>query len=319
MARFAQASMIISASYKTDIPTFYGEWFVRRLRAGYCKMVNPFGKQIVRVALDRDHVDAFVFWTKNVGPFLPHLAELHELGYPFVVHYAINAYPRALESRVVDAVRGVEHARRLREAYGPDVVVWRYDTIVVSDVTPPAFHVDNFGRLANQLRGTSTEVVVSFAQIYRKTKRNLDRAGRTNGFSWVDPTNDQKRDLLRQLAHLAATRGFRLSVCAQPDLVIPGVQRGRCVDAERIGRVVGRPIRAEPKANRPGCGCCESRDIGAYDTCPHGCAYCYAVSDHDLALGRFRQHDPDAEFLVPPPAGAVEIRSEDHQEKLPWT
>lgn len=42
--------MIISASYKTDIPTFYGDWFVNRLRAGYCKTLNPYNRQIVRDA-----------------------------------------------------------------------------------------------------------------------------------------------------------------------------------------------------------------------------------------------------------------------------
>jgi len=41
-----EVDMIISASYKTDIPAFYGEWFMNRLDAGYCDMVNPYGGQI---------------------------------------------------------------------------------------------------------------------------------------------------------------------------------------------------------------------------------------------------------------------------------
>jgi hypothetical protein len=86
--------MIISASYKTDIPTFYGEWFVRRLRAGFCGMVNPYNRQAYRVNLDRGSVDGFVFWTKNVGPFLKYLPEVQARGFPFVVQYTINAYPR---------------------------------------------------------------------------------------------------------------------------------------------------------------------------------------------------------------------------------
>ena len=62
--------MIISASYKTDIPAFYGEWFLNRLRAGYCKMVNPYGRQVYRVSLTPPDADGFIFWTKNLGPFL---------------------------------------------------------------------------------------------------------------------------------------------------------------------------------------------------------------------------------------------------------
>ncbi|MCA9049546.1 MAG: DUF1848 family protein, partial [Planctomycetaceae bacterium] len=93
--------MIISASYKTDIPTFYGEWFMNRLRAGYCKMVNPWNrKQISRVSLDLRDVDGIIFWTKNIAPFIPHLEEVHGRGYRFVVQHTINAYPRALEFSV---------------------------------------------------------------------------------------------------------------------------------------------------------------------------------------------------------------------------
>jgi hypothetical protein len=102
--------VIISASYKTDIPTFYGEWFMHRLRAGYCKVVNPYGRQVYRVALDRPAVDGFVFWTKNVAPFLKHLPEVSERGFPFVVQHTINGYPRQLETAVVDVERSVEAA-----------------------------------------------------------------------------------------------------------------------------------------------------------------------------------------------------------------
>src|SRR5438067_13702975 len=94
--------MIISASYKTDIPTFYGEWFMNRLRAGYCKMVNPYGRQVYTVALSIEHVDGFVFWTKNIGPFLKYLPEVKKRNYPFIVQHTINGYPSSLESKVIN-------------------------------------------------------------------------------------------------------------------------------------------------------------------------------------------------------------------------
>src|SRR5688572_1412574 len=106
--------MIISASYKTDIPAFYGEWFMNRLRAGYCKMVNPWNrKQIIRVPLERQAVDGIVFWTKNVGPFVDNLKEIGKRGYPFIVQHTINNYPKALEFSVVNAGRSVDTFRRL--------------------------------------------------------------------------------------------------------------------------------------------------------------------------------------------------------------
>ena len=103
--------MIISASYKTDIPTFYGDWFINRLRGGYCKTLNPYNRQILRVSLRPEDVDGFVFWTKNVGPFLGHLSEVHRLGFPFlqmrrVVGFLIGQ--RCLVKSFVDSVALVD-------------------------------------------------------------------------------------------------------------------------------------------------------------------------------------------------------------------
>lgn len=68
--------MIISASRRTDIPAFYAEWFVRRVRAGYCEVPNPMNpRQVARVSLLPEEVDAIVFWTRSPRAMLPRLAD----------------------------------------------------------------------------------------------------------------------------------------------------------------------------------------------------------------------------------------------------
>ena len=145
--------MIISASYKTDIPTFYGRWFMNRLRHGHCKMVNPYNRQVIRVSLLPQDVDEFVFWTKNIAPFVKHLAEIRERGFPFVIQYTINNYLRTLEFSVVDAERSIDNVRRIAEDHGPKVCVWRYDTIVTSSITPFDYHRENFRDWQSNWRG----------------------------------------------------------------------------------------------------------------------------------------------------------------------
>jgi hypothetical protein len=305
--------MIISASYKTDIPTFYGDWFVNRVEAGYCNVVNGYNQRVSRISLRREDVDAFVFWTKNVGPFMTHLKYIHDLMYPFVVQYTINGYPRSLESRVTDADRSIGYIRELTNRFGSRVAVWRYDTILFSSLTDSAFHLRNFERLARELSGTVDEVVVSFAHLYQKTLRNVTAAAHEHGFEWWDPTAEEKRSLLEGLVDRASGYGIKLTVCSQPDYVVHGAAEARCIDAQRIQDVSGRSLRARIKGNRPGCGCYESRDIGEYDTCPHGCIYCYAVRNDVLAKERFRNHDPEAEFLFPP----ARVMNEAREIQLP--
>ena len=63
--------MILSASRRTDIPAFYGDWLMNRLRAGFLLVRNPRNlRQVSRIDLSPENVDCIVFWTKNPAPFL---------------------------------------------------------------------------------------------------------------------------------------------------------------------------------------------------------------------------------------------------------
>lgn len=261
-------------------------------------MVNPYNRrQIRKVSLLREDVDGFVFWTKNLGPFMEGLKAVSQFGRPFVVQYTITAYPHELESAVVDPEHSIQHMRTLAEDYGPKVAVWRYDPILFTSLTPMDFHRKNFETLAQALEGTTDEVVISFAQIYKKTLRNLDLAAHKFKFAWEDPPDKTKSDLAADLAKIAKAYGMQLSICSQHQYLVPGAEAARCVDAKRLSKIGGRPIRAKIKGKRPDCRCYESVDIGEYDTCPHGCVYCYAVSNQDLALRRYKKHDYESEFL----------------------
>jgi hypothetical protein len=297
--------MIVSASYRTDIPAFYGEWFINRLRAGYCSVFNPYSRKPYAVDLRPSAVDGFVFWTKNLTPFLPRLEEVSDLGYPFVVQYSINAYPRDLENCVIDSARSVEHMHRLARDYSPFCPVWRYDPILVSSLTPEPFHLRQFARLAAALEGATNEVVISFAQVYEKTQLNLNVAAERNHFTWHNPSDDAKLSLAARLVEIASRHGMSLTVCSQRNYTAPGAAPARCIDAARMTALSGHRITAPTKGNRAECLCHESRDIGEYDTCPHGCVYCYAVRSSALARVRHRAHDPHAEFLYPPKVHAA--------------
>ncbi|MBV8493583.1 MAG: DUF1848 family protein, partial [Alphaproteobacteria bacterium] len=177
--------------------------------------------------------------------------------------------------------------------------VWRYDPLVFAAGIDAAAHAAGFGGLARALAGAVDEVVLSVVHPYRKTTRNLDRAAARHGFAWHDPAAEEKRALLARLAEIAAGHGIEPTLCSQPELLVPGIGEARCVDATRLSDVAQRPVPSRESGNRPGCRCALSRDIGAYDTCPHGCVYCYAVADRDRALGNFRNHDPAADCLAP--------------------
>jgi len=295
--------VIVSASYRTDIPAFYARWFRERLAAGEAWVTNPYGGKPTRVSLARGQVDGWVFWTRNPLPFMEALEAVAARDEPFVVQMTVLGYPRALDVSVIPPERALTAMAELRRRFGPRAVVWRHDPVVFSSLTPPAWHRETFARHTRALRGVVDEVVVSVLQVYAKSRRALDLQAKTHGFSWTDPPDEEKRALLTDLAGIAAEEGLRFSLCAQAELGadLPGLGHATCVDTARLSTIAGRPIAARPKPHRT-CGCAESRDIGAYDTCPHGCAYCYATRNQALAKRRHAAHDPAGAFLERPDA-----------------
>ena len=288
--------MIVSASYRTDIPAFYAGWLLRRIEAGFARVANPYGGGRYTVSLAPGDVDGIVLWTRNLRPLLPDLDAVRGLA-PFVVQFTVTGYPRALESSVIAVDEAVAQLREVRDRFGPRAAVWRYDPVVFAAGLDAAAHQVRFARLARALSGMVDEVVLSTVHPYRKTRRNLDRAAARHGFAWHDPPPEEKRDLLQKLAAIAGEHGIAATLCSQPELLVPGVGEARCIDAARLADVAQRPVAAPTSGNRAGCRCALSRDIGAYDTCPHGCVYCYAVTDRDRAVARFRRHDSEAESL----------------------
>lgn len=290
--------MILSASYRTDIPAFYADWFAGRVQAGTVQYRNPFGGGLIDLSLAPATVDGVIFWTRNFRPMMRHLPLLAARQWPFVVQYTVTGYPRVLEPSVIPMAEAVAQIAALSSQFGPHAVVWRYDPILFSGATDAGWHKKTFSGLATALSGLVNEVTVSFLEPYRKTRRNLDRLSAADtGFDWRLPALDEKAALLRDLSGVAADAGMRLTLCTQPELMAQGdgtFQAARCIDVARLSAVAGRSLHAKTKGNRPGCLCAEARDIGAYDTCPHGCAYCYAVANRETAKARHGAQDRDA-------------------------
>lgn len=197
----------------------------------------------------------------------------------------------ALERTQVAPARAAATLHTLARDYHRRAAVWRYDPLLLTSLTDCEWHLRNFRRLAGMLAGATDEVVISFAQFYAKTRRGLQRAAREHGFTWEDPAEEVKRALVGELSGIARGHGLQLTVCAQSHYVVPGAREARCIDPLRLSEVAGYMITAPQKPHRT-CGCYQSKDIGTYNTCPHGCVYCYAVAEAQAARTRHRLHDP---------------------------
>lgn len=294
--------MIISASRRTDIPAFYTEWLMRRLRAGFCCVPNPCNpRQVARVSLLPEDVEVLVFWTRNPAPLLPYLPELDARGYRYYFHYTLTGYPRILEQRTPTAPAAIDTFRRLAELIGPERIIWRYDPIVLTNITDYAYHIAQFDYLLTALHSHTRRVVISLMDAYRGAGERLGRLAQ-EGVTLlpVEPASAEFAACLRALADCAQAHGVEIQSCAEPfDLQPYGIAPGKCIDDAYLRRVFGLAVaHAKDKMQRPLCGCVASKDIGMYDSCPHACIYCYAThSEAKVAMNRAR-HDVESASLL---------------------
>lgn len=268
---------IISASRRTDIPAYHAEWFVERVREGFVRWKNPFGGQEIETSLAVEDVAAIVFWSKDYGPMLPHLSGLYERGYRFAFNFTITGLPSAFEPNVPPAEVTIPIARRLADLFGPETVLWRYDPILISSITPPDYHRGRFAQLAEALSGSTMRCYFSFPTFYGKVIRATAKLANETGIRCVDPPIDEKIELANELAEIAASHGIEMLTCCGDYLLSDRIAKAHCIDAELLSRLYhDRAFALRHKGTRKECGCFESTDIGAYGTCGHGCVYCYA-------------------------------------------
>ncbi|MDP4271946.1 MAG: DUF1848 domain-containing protein [Bacteroidota bacterium] len=294
----AQAPVIISASRATDIPAFYAEWLVKRLEQGYTAWRNPFNNKVSYVSFAQSRL--IVFWTKNPKPLIPLLDRVQENIPNYYFQFTLNDYENdALELNVPPLSERIDTFIQLSERIGKEKVIWRFDPLILTDkigVEDLLRKVENVG---NRIFPYTEKLVFSFAdiEIYRKVKSNLQR----NQINYREFDETLMREFAQGMVQLNQKWNLELSTCSEPvSLESYGISHNSCIDPKLIARLFSHDralmdfigvaptgnifqqlndfSRLKDKGQRSACGCILSKDIGAYDTCPHNCVYCYANS-----------------------------------------
>ncbi len=292
----AQAPMIVSASRATDIPAFYSQWFFERLRDGYVRWRNPYSGKDSYVSFERTRF--IVFWSKNPAPIIQYLSLLKQRNIGCYFQFTLNDYDaERLEPNVPPLTTRISTFKQIVDILGKGSVVWRFDPLILTDKISVNNLLHKIENIANQLTGYVEKLVFSFADIatYKKVGRNLSAAG-INYREW---TENEMLDFAHRLS--ALNLGLELATCAEKiDLSHFGIGHNRCINPDLICQLApdlqyGISQLKTDKGQRPLCGCITSKDIGAYNTCPHGCIYCYANATPYSARQNYLQHKQNPE------------------------
>jgi len=303
---------IISVSRRTDIPAFYSDWFVNRLSAGFAEVRQPYSGKLQRVSLTPADVGAVVFWSKNYSPLLSKLDTIEKTTKNLFFHFTITANVE-LEPDVPDYRDAIKDLIFLSRRYSPKQLVWRYDPLCITDQLSYELHEERFVRCADLLKGKVGKCYISFVHPYKKVLRNMQKY---STHVLQELSEEQKREHALRLASRAGAFGITLYACCNNYLLSETVMKASCIDGGYLSELFNVSFDTKPAFPRKECACTRSIDIGAYDTCAHGCLYCYANADKSRARSAWQRHDPDGTSL------SMNVDSEvaeelDHQQVLP--
>ena len=270
--------MIINASGRTDIVAYYMNWFVNRWNEGYFDVRNPFNPKLVSRIFVSD-VDMIVFCTKNP---LPLLDTIHLFSVPIQLQVTITGYFKDMEPQVPDKGEIIACVQKLSSYLGKENVCVRYDPILLNSKYDVDYHIRAFNKLCTILKGYVSKVIVSFVDDYKNV--------RNNHLDYHEPSNEE----YLKLKEAFEKNDMKIVSCMENEYHI-GDEKDCCISIKYAFERTGKFFK-EWKARD--CHCVNMVDVGAYNSCLHGCKYCYANFDSKKIVSNYKMHDVNSSLLI---------------------
>ena len=283
--------MILNTGSRTDIPAFYSDWFYNRIEEGYVLARNPYyPTQITKYLLKPEVIDVLVFCTKNPAPMLDRLSLLSAFDMFWFV--TITPYGKEIEPLVPAKAQVISSFQRLSALVGSGRMSWRYDPIFITEQYSVSYHIEQFHQMAEALSGCTDQCVVSFIDLYEKTKRNFHGIRRV--------TDSEQETLIAAFSEIAKRNRLQIHLCCEnANLVREHVDADGCMTKAVLEKALGCRLDVpQKKTARQECACLLGADIGAYNTCPHGCLYCYANYDQETVKKNQKLHHASSPLLI---------------------
>ena len=286
-----ELQMILNTGLRTDIPGFFSEWFYNRIDDGFVYVRNPYAKnQIYSYRLDPELIDCIIFCTKNPKPMFENLEKIDKFNQYW--HITITPYEKEIEPNIPPMNDVLESFKYLSKKLGKENVTLRYDPIFINEKYTLEKHIESFEYIINSLSDYTTEAIISFIDLYEKTKRNFPKA--------KEVTKDERLKLGKEFAQIGKKNNITIKTCVEgSELDKFGIDSSGCMTKEVIERAINKNLNVPKQKARNGeCYCLLNNDIGEYNTCDHGCLYCYANSNKRLVKRNLKLHDPKSPILI---------------------
>ena len=216
--------------------------------------------------------------------------------------------------------KGIETFKRLSDTIGKEKVIWRFDPLILTNTLSVDRLLERIYGIGKEIHNHTEKLVISFIDInlYKKVKRNLIVSGFNDckEFSIEDMTG-----IAKGLQEINKEWKLEIVTCTEAtDLSAFGINHTKCILDALMIRLFSHdrelmdflgymapeesllPLKRKrtkvlkDSGQRKHCECVPSKDIGQYDTCIHGCLYCYANASPIVAQNNFKKHKEKGEY-----------------------
>ena len=282
--------MILNTGTRTDIPAFFHRWFLNRIEEGFVCSKNPYNNEIYRYDISPEVVDCICFCSKNPKPLVKHLDRIADYNQFWFI--TLNPYEKDVEVNVPDYKKVIKTFGEVSSTLNRNAIAWRYDPIFITEKYNLDFHIEKFEEIASQLCEYTSDCTISFIDLYKKVLRNFPDAR--------EVSVEEQLIIGENFARIADEYGIRMKTCVEGTLLDQfGFDSSGCMTKEVLQKAIGNNLKIpRGKYKNRQCNCLMGRDIGAYNTCLHGCKYCYANANMKLVKRNQKLHNPDSPLLI---------------------
>lgn len=282
--------MILMISGRTDIVAYYTPWLLNRFKAGFVDVRNPINYHLVS-RINFSDVDLILFCTKNPLPLIPYLKDIK---IPILFDVTLTGYNKDIEPNVPDKAKIITGIKEISEIIGKENLYVRYDPILINERYSVNYHIKAFSKINTLLEGYVAKYIVSFIDMYKNVERHKET------LNLIPITKEIETEIATNFSKIARTSNSTVQACAESaDLLNYGFIKGECISLKEAYRLTGK-LDFKSQKIRPNinCNCLQTVDIGAYNSCPNLCRYCYANYLEEEVSKNFKNHDPNSSLLI---------------------
>lgn len=292
-AKHQSDKVVLIASRRTDMPSFYTEELITGLKQGAFHpqvMMQP----MCELRFEPSDIHSVGLWSQDFGKWIERQEEVQKLPYKFWYRFSILPDDPVCKPKAPPVTEQLKQLESLVKIAGCQCVFLFVDPLIkyrkLGEDWRYNFSTESVETILKCVSDLGIEhVTLSILDYYPKIKRRAQK--QEVEFYFFSPDNPQDQQemtaMVKTVKTVADNLAIKVKTCCEKLLHASGLTiQGSCVDGKLLNSIFGPGASLQVdngQRKKYGCGCTLAVDVGRYmengewsHHCDHQCLQCYA-------------------------------------------